>query len=74
MSRLSRVRSDSLKCEKCNSENIRAFIHVQMYIDAKDNNHLTKKVINKKTTELWSQSHDKTKFVCSSCGYAWPIW
>lgn len=60
-----------MKCEKCNSTQIRAFIHVQMYIDANDNNCLTKKVINKKTTEIWSQSHDKTSFVCSDCGYTW---
>ena len=60
-----------MKCRNCESESMRAFIHVQMYIDASDNNHLTKKVINKKSTEIWSQSHDKTSFVCSNCGYAW---
>lgn len=60
-----------MKCGKCESKNIRAFIHVQMYIDANDNYHLTKKVINKKSTEIWSQSHDKTSFVCSDCGNTW---
>lgn len=58
-------------CKKCNSERVRAFIHVQMYIDADDNYHLSKKVINKKTTVIWSQSHDKTSYVCGNCGYTW---
>ena len=60
-----------MKCPKCKSEKIRAFIHVQMYIDASDNYKLTKKVINKKSTELWSQSHDKTSYVCTDCCWAW---
>ena len=58
-------------CPKCGGPQIRAFIHVQMYIDASDNMHLTKKVITKKTTEIWSQSHDKTSYVCMDCGWTW---
>ena len=59
-----------MNCIYCGSENLRALIHVQMYIDAKDNYHLTKKVIRKKSTEIWGQSHDKTSYVCKNCGRA----
>ena len=60
-----------MNCPDCNSNSIRAYIHVQMYIDANDNYKLTKKVVNKKSTEIWSQSHDKDLFVCSDCGWTW---
>lgn len=58
-------------CKMCLSQNIRALIHVQMYIDAKYNYHLTKRVISDKSTTIVSQSHDKTSYVCSDCGYFW---
>lgn len=62
-----------MRCPKCNSDGIRAYITIQMYIDADDNHHLTKKVINKKSTEIWGQSHDKTSYVCinKDCLYRW---
>ena len=62
-----------MKCPKCGNEEIKAFITVQLYIDANDNNHLTKKVISKKSTEIWSQSHDRTVFTCTNpnCCYSW---
>ena len=60
-----------MKCPKCDSEKIRAFIDIQLYIDAKDNGHLTKAMITKRSTRLWSQNHSKTSYVCSDCGYAW---
>lgn len=57
-------------CERCNSYNIKAFIHVQMYIDAnQDMYKLTKKAIAKKSTELWSADWGKTSFVCQDCGH-----
>lgn len=42
-----------------------------MYIDINDMYKFTKKVISKKTTELWAVDWDKTSFVCSECGYIW---
>jgi len=60
-----------MKCISCKEEGVKAFIHIQMYVDADDNNHLTKKVINKRSTEIWSQSHDKTSWVCPHCGHIW---
>ena len=60
-----------MNCPKCNKENIRAYINVQMYVDVKYAHHLTKKIIAKKSTELWSVSHDKTAFVCIDCYYSW---
>lgn len=58
-----------IRCTKCNSENVKAWVSLQMYIDAKDYSHITKKVINKKSTEIWSQDTDRTNFVCGDCGY-----
>ena len=60
-----------MKCANCGSEDIRAFITIQMYIDAKDNNHLNKKVIAKKSSEIWYQLHDKTSYTCKSCCNSW---
>lgn len=59
-----------MKCGNCNKENIRVFISVQMYIDAQYYKKLTKKVIAKKSTEIWSMS-DRASFVCADCGYTW---
>jgi len=42
-----------------------------MYVDAKDNRHLSKKVINKSSTELWGQDHEKTTYTCKDCLHAW---
>lgn len=62
-----------MKCPVCDSEGVKAFVHVQLSIDADDNYHLSKKVINKKTTELRSQSHDKTHYACVNCLWVhWP--
>lgn len=57
-------------CKCCNSSNIKAFIHVQMSIDANQHMYkLTKKAIAKKSTELWSADWAKTSFVCQDCGH-----
>lgn len=58
-----------MKCEKCESKNIRASIYVAMYIDANDNYKLTKKVLRKKSTVMWYQLHERTSYVCSDCCY-----
>ena len=60
-----------MKCPKCDSEKIRAMIKVTMYVDAEESNRLSKKVIAKKSTELWATDHDKTTFVCVDCMFAW---
>lgn len=60
-----------MNCPNCKKTKIRAFIHVQMYIDADDNHHLTKSAIRKKTTELVSQTHEKTSYICQNCGWTW---
>lgn len=60
-----------MKCKNCGSTHIRAYVKVSMYIDTNDMYRFTKKVISKKTTELWAVDWDKTSFVCSECGYTW---
>jgi len=60
-----------MQCPNCNDQKVKALIYVQMCIDADDNYHLTKKVIRKKSTELVSQSHERTYYVCQKCGWAW---
>jgi ribosomal protein L40E len=58
-----------MKCEKCGSNKIRVWIEVQMYIDFEDYGKLSKRVIAKKSTEIWSMNDNKTKFICAECGY-----
>jgi len=60
-----------MECPRCKEQKVMAYIHVHMCIDADDNYSLTKKIIRKKSTEIISQSHDKTTYVCSKCGWAW---
>ncbi|NCB98688.1 MAG: hypothetical protein EOM36_10065 [Bacteroidia bacterium] len=60
-----------MKCPRCGSGGVRAYVTVLMYIDADDNGNLTKRVLRKKSTELWAQEHDKTSYVCRSCGKSW---
>ena len=60
-----------MQCLKCSKENISAYIHVQMYVDAEYAHRLTKKVLAKKSTEILNTSHDKTVYVCRDCGYPW---
>ena len=56
-------------CTNCGSENIRVGVSVFMYISPKDVHRLTKKVLQKRTTELWSANWDKAKIVCVDCGH-----
>lgn len=58
-----------MQCPNCKEQKVKALIHVQMCIDADDNYHLTKKVLRKKSTELVSQSHERTSYVCQKCGW-----
>lgn len=46
-------------------------IQISLYIDPDDNHNLTKKVINKKTTELWFQNHERTTYTCIECCHGW---
>ena len=56
-------------CTRCGSKNIRVGVSVFMYISPEDIHSLTKKVIQKKTTELWSTDWDKAQIVCGDCRY-----
>lgn len=58
-------------CPNCKKGKIKALIHIQMSIDANDNYHLNKQVIRKRTTEIMSQSHEKTSYQCTDCGWFW---
>ena len=58
-----------LRCPKCLSENVRVGVNVFMYIAPEDVHKLTKKALQKKTTELWAASWDKAQLVCGDCGY-----
>lgn len=60
-------------CPKCGSTDMKAWVPVEMYVDADDYPKITKKVIAKKTTELWSVNHDRVNFVCRKCCYATTI-
>jgi len=40
-----------------------------MYIAPEDAHRLTKKALQKKTTELWAASWDKAQVVCRDCNY-----
>lgn len=56
-------------CEKCKSENIRVGVSVFMYVSPEDVHRLTKKILAKKSTELWYASWDKSQVICVDCGY-----
>lgn len=58
-----------MKCGNCGSEKLTMMVNVTMVIDANDAHRLTKKVINKKSTQLWGASWDNAKIVCGSCGH-----
>lgn len=58
-----------MKCVKCGSPNVRVGVNIFMYIDPEDAHKLTKRVLQKKTTELLSASWDKAQVVCKDCGY-----
>ncbi len=58
-----------MQCPNCGDQKVKALIYVQMQIDADDNYHLTKKVLRKQSTELVSQSHERTSYVCQKCGW-----
>lgn len=58
-----------LHCLKCKSKNIKVGVNVFMYIDSEDIRRLTKKALQKKTTELWGASWDKAQVLCCDCGY-----
>lgn len=58
-----------MECTKCGSKNIRVWVEIGMYIDPKDLGKINKKIILKKTTELWSMDYKKVKFICLECCY-----
>jgi len=58
-----------MKCVKCGSKNVRVGVNVFMYIAPEDVHKLTKKALQKKSTELWSASWDKAQIVCVDCNY-----
>lgn len=58
-----------MKCTKCGSENVRVGVNVFMYIAPEDVHKLTKKALQKKTTELWAANWDKAQIVCAECNY-----
>ena len=55
-------------CVKCKSKNVKVGVSVFMYIAPEDVCRLTKKVLRKKSTELWAASWDKAQIVCGDCG------
>lgn len=56
-----------MTCAICGSKNIRFCVNVGMYIDAENFGNITKRVISKKSTELWSA--DYKSYICKDCGY-----
>ena len=56
-----------MECPKCGSKNIRVGVSVFMYVSPKEAHRLTKKAIQKKTTELWGADWDKARIVCRDC-------
>ena len=56
-------------CIKCGSKNIRVGVSAFMYISPEDAHRLTKKAIQKKTTDLWSANWDTAQIVCRDCGH-----
>ena len=59
-----------ISCPHCKSTNIRAYIKLSMYIDVQYLGKLTKKVIAKKSTEIWGMD-DKYSLVCEDCTCSW---
>lgn len=58
-----------MNCPKCGSKNVRIGVNVFMYIAPEDAHKITKKSLQKTSTELWSASWDKAQIVCKDCNH-----
>lgn len=58
-----------MRCTKCGSENIKVGVSVFMYISPEHAHKLTKKALQKSTTELWSANWEKAQIICIDCGH-----
>lgn len=56
-----------IKCKNCGSENVKVGVDVFIYVDPGDIYRITKKVIQKKTTELCSADRYKATVKCKDC-------
>lgn len=61
-----------MNCPKCGSANFRAWVEIGMYVDAADVNNISKDVIRKKSTELWSKNPEAESYICRDCYYHIP--
>lgn len=56
-------------CMKCDSTNIRVGVSMLVYIDSEDAHKITKKTLQKRSTDLISANWDKAQVVCMNCNY-----
>ena len=60
-----------MTCKKCGSNKIKVGINLFLYVDYEDHCKITKKVLSKKSTELWAKFNEKDSFICKTCNFAW---